>query len=113
MRIGGSNITFTTPARFCTPREHWPPFVSKRDDEIGKVSKIRTFTHVRSVHYIFGYTLVSPDLSDCTFRDHDLSHRRLKHPFFGKPQKLSKVYLWTYFHFLAFVGAVVAIGHHK
>ena len=66
------------PARFCTPREHWPPFVNQGVDVIGNVSYIRPFIHVRSFHYIFGYTLGSPDLSGCTSRDHDISHSLLK-----------------------------------
>ena len=45
---------FTPPPRFCTPREHWPPIVSQRVDEIGNVSFLRPFIHVRSFHYIFG-----------------------------------------------------------
>ena len=50
-----------TPCPFCTRREHWPPFVSQRVDEFGNASFLRPFIHVRSFHYIFGYTLVSSD----------------------------------------------------
>ena len=84
---------FTPPARFCTLREHCPPFVSQGVDEIGNVSKKQPFIHVRSIHYIFGNTLVSPDLSGCTSRDHDLSHSQQKHQPSVKASKLSKVYL--------------------
>ena len=80
---------FTPPGRFCIPREHGPPFVSQRVDEIGNVSFVRPFIHVRNFHYIFGYTLVSPDQSGCTSRDHDLSHSLLV-----KTSKPSKVHLW-------------------
>ena len=69
-----------TPTRFSTPREHWPPPVSQRVDEIGNVSFLRPIIHVRSFHYIFGFSLVSPDLSGCTSRDHDLPHNPKETP---------------------------------
>ena len=78
---------FTHPARFCTPREHWPPFFSQKVDEIGNVSFLRPFIHVRNFHYIFGYTLVSPDLS----------HSQQKHLPSVETSKLSKVFLRPFF----------------
>ena len=71
---------FTLPAPFCSHREHWPQFVRQKVDEIGNVWYVRPVIHVRGFHYIFGYTLVSPDLSGCTSRDHNLSHSPWKHP---------------------------------
>ena len=49
---------------------------------------------------------MSPDLSGCTSRDHDLSHSQKKHLTSVKTSKLSKVDLWTYSTLLAFAGDV-------
>ena len=121
-----SLISFRKPSRAHRRVQHYvhtlPVFVllgniglhlSARGSMRSAMCHIYDHSYMCAAFIHFGNTLVSPDLSGCTSRDHELSHSLLKHRFFENLESYQKCICGRIFDLLALAGAVVGLRHHK